>query len=224
MPLDSFQIDLVRKMDTLHFKGKLRGSGSTLKPSFQNHVRELVRNHNPAILVLMETKVVGEKAREISNRLPFDNAIHTNTAGYVGGLWMLWNFDRVEVTSLASTVQEIHTIVKVMNSNSCWLLTAIYASSRSSERHILWDNLNRVAELHNMPWVLAGDFNEPLLNDDKLRGRVVSINRSLLSKDCLDNCNMMDIGFSRPCFTWTNKREVQALIQERIDRFFINPS
>ena len=35
---------------------------------------------------------------------------------------------------------------------------------------------------------------------------------------------MMDIGFSGPHFTWTNRREVQALIQERIDRFFANPS
>ena len=195
-----------------------------LKPSFQTHVRELVHNHNPAILVLMETKVGGERAREISGRLPFDNAIHTDTVGYAGGLWMLWNSDRVEVTSLANTEQEIHTIVKVMNSNSCWLFTAVYASPRSAERHILWDNLNKVAELHNMPWVLAGDFNEPLLDDDKFGGRAVSINRSLHFKDCLDNFNMMDIGFSGPHFTWTNKREVQALIQERIDRFFVNPS
>ena len=35
---------------------------------------------------------------------------------------------------------------------------------------------------------------------------------------------MIDIGFSGPRFTWTNKREIQALIQERIDRFFVNPS
>ena len=81
-----------------------------------------------------------------------------------------------------------------------------------------------VAELHNLPWVLAGDFNEPLLSDDKFEGRSVSVNRSLLFKECLDRCNMMDIGFAGPHFTWTNKREVQALIQERTDRYFVNPS
>ena len=43
-----------------------------LKPSFQFNVRELVRNHDPAILVLMETGIGGEKAKEISSRLPFD--------------------------------------------------------------------------------------------------------------------------------------------------------
>ena len=58
-----------------------------LKPSIQTHVRELVRNHNLAILVLIETRVGGERAREISGRLPFDNAIHTDTIRYAGGLW-----------------------------------------------------------------------------------------------------------------------------------------
>ena len=81
-----------------------------------------------------------------------------------------------------------------------------------------------VADLHNLPWVIAGDFNEPLLSGDKFGVRSVSVNRSLLFKECLDRCNMMDIGFVGPRFTWTNRREVQALIQERIDRFFVNPS
>ena len=89
---------------------------------------------------------------------------------------------------------------------------------------ILWNNLMRVAELHNMPWVIACDFNETLINEDKFGGRVVSVSRSLSFKECLDKCNMIDIGFGVPRFTWTNRREVQALIQERIDRYFVNPS
>ncbi|XP_075669745.1 uncharacterized protein LOC142639459 [Castanea sativa] len=69
---------------------------------------------------------------------------------------------------------------------------------------------------------MAGDFNEPLVEDDKFGGRGVSVNRSMLFKECLDRCGMIDIGFLGPRFTWTNKREIQALIQERIDRFFVN--
>ncbi|KAL0011105.1 hypothetical protein SO802_006213 [Lithocarpus litseifolius] len=144
-----------------------------LKPSFQSHIRELVRNHNPAMLVVMETRVGGDRAREITDRLPFDGAIHMDTIGYAGGLWLLWNSDRVEIIPLTSTEQEIHVMVKAK---------------------------------------------------DKFGGRAVSVNRSLLFKECLDKCSMIDIGFSGPRFTWTNRREVQALIQERIDRVFVNPS
>ena len=73
-----------------------------------------------------------------------------------------------------------------------------------------------------MPWVIAGDFNKPLIGADKFGDRVVSVNRALLFKDCLDKCNMVDLGFSGSRFTWTNGREIQDLIQERIDKFFVN--
>ena len=115
----------------------------------------------------METKIGGNKAREVSSRLPFDEAIHTETIGYAGGLWMLWHSDRVEVSMLASTKQEIHAVVKVLNSNLSWLFTAVYASPRTTERHILWNNLAKVSDLHNMLQVVAGDFNEPLIGEDK---------------------------------------------------------
>ena len=60
-----------------------------LKPNFQSHVRELARIHNPSILVAMETQVGGDRAKEITNRLPFNGVIHTNTLGFVGGIWLL---------------------------------------------------------------------------------------------------------------------------------------
>ena len=84
------------------------------------------------------------------------------------------------------------------------------------------NNLINVAEMHSMPWVIAGDFNEPLSSVDKLGGRDVSIRRSLPLKDCLDRCNMIDLGFSGSRFTWANRRDAHILIQERIDRFFVN--
>ncbi|XP_030941902.1 uncharacterized protein LOC115966912 [Quercus lobata] len=183
----------------------------------------MVQKHNSAILVVMETRVRGNRAREITERLPFDGAIRSDVVGFAGGIWVLWNFDRVDVAHLASTKQEIHFTVKVRISNIIWLFSTVYASPRCAERHILWNNLMKVADLHNMPWVIAGDFNKPLVNDDKFGGRVVSVNISVLFKERLDKCNMIDIGFASLHYTWTNRREIQALIQERIDRFFMNP-
>lgn len=61
----------------------------TLKPNFQNYVWELVRNHNPAILVVMETRIRGGRAKEITDGLPFDGAIHKEMIGMAGGIWLL---------------------------------------------------------------------------------------------------------------------------------------
>ena len=60
-----------------------------LKPSFKIRVGELVQSHNPTILVVMETRVGGDRAREIIDSLPFDGAFHTETIGYARGLWVL---------------------------------------------------------------------------------------------------------------------------------------
>ena len=56
-------------------------SRGVLKPNFQKHVRDLVGMHNPAIMVIMETRLGGERARDITDRLSFDGAIHTETIG-----------------------------------------------------------------------------------------------------------------------------------------------
>ena len=109
-------------------------SRGTLKPNFQSHIRDLVQNHDPAIMVIMETKLGGARAKEITDKLPFDGAIHTEPIGYVEGLWLLWNLDRVEVEALANTKQEIHVELKVCPSNLTWILSANYASPRSEER------------------------------------------------------------------------------------------
>ena len=124
---------------------------------------------------------------------------------------------------LSTTEQEIHATVKVCHSNLTWLITPIYASSRINERKILWSNLMQVAKMHKLPWLLLGDFNEVLCGEDKLGGRQINLSQALDFKECLDNCNLLDLGFSRPKFIWTNSRQVSDLILEHIDRCFANP-
>lgn len=194
-----------------------------LKPSFQNHVRDLVALHDPIIFVVVETHIGGDRAKEIIERLPFQGAIHNDTIGFAGGLWLLWDSDRVEITNLVNTEQEIHVLVKVRSSNLSWFFTTIYASPRLRERYLLWNNLFAIANAHNMPWLMAGDFNELLSANDKLGGRPIIPSRANAFKECLDFCNMADLGFQGPRFTWTNKNDFSSLIEERLDRFFANP-
>ena len=90
----------------------------TLNPAFCNNVIELVRMYSPKILILTETKVSGERAKRIADRLPFDGAIFANTIGLSGGLWLLWDSSRVDIVELSSTEQEIHAMVTPNYSSS----------------------------------------------------------------------------------------------------------
>ena len=60
-----------------------------LNPNCFCLISDLIRKHLLAILVIMETKVSGDKARSIVNRLPMDGAILVNNIGLTGSLWVL---------------------------------------------------------------------------------------------------------------------------------------
>ena len=71
---------------------------------------------------------------------------------------------------------------------------------------------------------MLGDFNEVLSGDDKFGRNGVNLNRALEFKECLDECNMLDLGFASSKYTWTNSRHSTDLILKMIDRCFANLS
>ena len=88
-----------------------------LNADFKRRIFEMAINHQPSIMVVTETRVGGDRAAKIIEGLPFDGSIVTDTVEYVGGLWILWKTDDVEVILLSTTEQEIHATVKVRSSN-----------------------------------------------------------------------------------------------------------
>ena len=77
---------------------------------------------------------------------------------------------------------------------------------------MLWGNLANVASLHQLPWLMLGDYNELLSSHDKLGGNPLNPRRVQLFKEYLDACGMVDLGFHGPKFTWVNKRDVGCFI------------
>ena len=130
----------------------------------------------------------------------------------------------MDVFVLSSTKQEIHATIKECSNNLSWLLSSIYASPRLVERRILWSNRAKVAQLHTLPWLLLGDFNEILSGEDKFGGRNINLNRALDFKGYLDASNILDLGFFGLKYTWSNQRKISNLILEMIDRCFANPT
>lgn len=181
----------------------------------------MIHVHSPAIMIIMETKVCGDRAKGTVDSLHMDAAIIANSIGLSSGLWLLWDSNQVEVVKLSSTEQAIHVSVS-STSKPLWLLSAIYGSLRFAERCLLWENLNYVTESHSMRWVIVRDFNEILMGDDKFGGRPINLSKALRFQECLEHCRMIDIGFLGPRYTWSNHRPLSQLIQEIIDRVFVN--
>lgn len=58
-----------------------------------------------------------------------------------------------------------------------------------------------LANIHDLPWALMGDFNEVLSEEEKSGGNHISQRRVRAIQDYMDTCHMLDVGFSGPKFT-----------------------
>lgn len=88
----------------------VRGAGH---PGFKSHFLHLVQEHKPGIAILVETKLHGERARQICSQLPFDNFTVVDAVGFKGGLWILWNKAEMSVQPISSLSQVIHATVQI---------------------------------------------------------------------------------------------------------------
>lgn len=60
--------------------------------------------------------------------------------------------------------------------------------------------------------MFIGDFNKVLGTDEKFGGNHVSQTRVREFKYMLDSCNLLDLGFEGPCFTYCRNRDNSPLI------------
>lgn len=68
-----------------------------------------------------------------------------------------------------------------------------------------------------MTWLTIGDVNEIVTQSEKWGGRPINHCRANLFKNTINSCNLIDLGFNGPKFTWINKRKNNP-ISERLDR------
>lgn len=57
---------------------------------------------------------------------------------------------------------------------------------------------------------------------EKFGGNPVNNTRIDAFAQCLNYCNLIDLGYKGSKFTWTNKRRNGSTILERLDRFLAN--
>ena len=66
------------------------------------------------------------------------------------------------------------------------------------------------------PWICAGDFNEALCKDEHLSRGDRGENQMRLFRECLDDCDLVDLGFSWPNYTWNNRQERNNNVKVRL--------
>lgn len=71
----------------------------------------------------------------------------------------------------------------------------------------------------SLPWLIDGDFNEILSNDEKKGGLLQFSALMDAFRDGLSNCELHDLGFTGAPFTWSNQWVDPHTVWCRLDRF-----
>lgn len=140
--------------------------------------------------------------------------------GFSGGIWLFWDEADVSIEVITWNMQVMNAVVKGKDRD--WLLSAVYASADEASRNPLWNYLTQVGLAIQFPWLLVGDFNEILASKEKKGGRPFWRERNHNMQPFIDQCNLIDLGFSGPGLTWTNFRDGRANVRKRLDRAISN--
>ena len=112
----------------------------------------------PDVLFLSETHLDMAKAGKLKRRLGFDEMEVSESDGRSGGLLMLWQ-TTLGVSSRVGHSNYIDIRIKETTAAG-WRFIGFYSEPSGDRKHLSWEYLRGLHAMSNLPWLVAGDFNE----------------------------------------------------------------
>ncbi|KAA3467625.1 reverse transcriptase [Gossypium australe] len=173
------------------------------------------------MVFLMETKLDCKRMERIRLRCGYTNGIDIAAEGSRGGLCLAWKGDIV-VTVKSYSKWHIDPLIREGNGKAEWRFTGFYRSPYLKDKNTVWGLLKGLSHGNYYPWLVAGDFNEILFGNEKKGGGVRDQGRMDAFRDTLEECQLIDIGYSGTWFTWERGNLPETNIRERLDRGVAN--
>ncbi|KAL8158669.1 hypothetical protein V2J09_000206 [Rumex salicifolius] len=205
--MDLFLSDLFSMLipDIKIISWNTQGAGNRV---FLNNLKDMIRSHDPDILILLDTKISGTQATKVCECIGFDSVVRVEVVSFSGGIWVLWRWDWVSLEDVDTHGQVVTLMVGRLG----------YAASREE----LWKRLLKFGAENDLPWVLLGDFNET----SSLEERTSVLDR--LHRWCfrfnrwIDEMELLDMRFSGSKFTWNGGTDPATRTSARLDQGLCN--
>jgi hypothetical protein len=199
----------------LLFSWNVRGLNSPLK---QHELVRLMQKHRFDVCGLLETKLVSSKLQFMHRfRLKRWKLVSNVEVAGTARVIVLWNPSTVHVDVLDSSSQFIHVSIRCLSSHLTFAASFVYGYNTISGRRSLWDGLKSWASTG--PWLVLGDFNSTLSQDDKYNGEPVSSYEVSDFRACCSELELSDLNYTGCHYTWSN-----GTVWSKIDRVLANPS
>ena len=177
----------------------------------------LVMEKAPKILFLMEKKLSVVEMRKVQKDLPYRCMVVVPSVHRSGGLALLW-MEEVELHVQTYSPNHIDSLIK--SKNSFWRYTGFYGWPEVQRKHESWTLLKHLHSRSTAPWLCYGDFNEILTMEEKQGGLIRPLRPMQEFREVLLQYGLVDLGFQGNIFTWSNGREGEGFVQERLDRAY----
>jgi exonuclease III len=121
-------------------------------------LRDRIIADQPDILLLQETKCVGEEMNQILSRCwKQGKMMNIDSKGAVGGLAILWNPNTVLLENFFTTRWTISAEYRLIGSNKPGFLTNVYRPTTPGDKLNFIQNMDRLANLIiDRRWILGG--------------------------------------------------------------------
>ncbi|KAL8479510.1 hypothetical protein ACS0TY_026419 [Phlomoides rotata] len=181
-------------------------------------LKKEILSKGPGFVFLCEIKLLRVELEGVSRKLGFDYYFgvdcEVSRLGRRGGVAILW---RAEWNLTVLSYSHNHIDVEV-GIGVPWRFTGIYGHLEEGMKWKTWKLLQDLSQKSSLPWLYLGDFNEIIMDREKVGGNVRPEGKMRAFRDCLDFCGLHDLGYVGHDFTWSKKQSGASIIQERLDR------
>ncbi|KAI8546418.1 hypothetical protein RHMOL_Rhmol07G0115600 [Rhododendron molle] len=195
--------------------GKRKTTG-VRNPLTVHTLKGLCKLHSPGGVFLAETKNRRYKVEQVCRELGFSNFFVVDPEGTGGGLCFMWKRG-ITVCVIGSSNYWVDMEVR-FEDGKLWRYTGIYASIDMREMRLIWDEVSNFRIQGDVPWVIMGDFNAIVSNEEKRGGNEKDDWELRDFQQFIRSNQLIDVGYVGYPFTWNNKRVGGDNIRIRLDR------
>jgi hypothetical protein len=156
------------------------------------------------------------------NKFNAANAFVVPAEGQSGGLWLLWK-DNISLSVVDQAKYYIFALCTNHLDNMQFGLVCVYGDPHHHDTHLIWDQVtNFVVSNSGLPILCTGDMNELMHAHEKSGlGRP---DRRRIETFCnyVNQCGFVDLSYSGPAYTWSNKRRDCTTTFEWLDHSLAN--
>ncbi|XP_059074842.1 uncharacterized protein LOC131874910 [Cryptomeria japonica] len=170
-------------------------------------VKSAIQRISGDIIMLQETKLNEEKASFFKSFSRMWDGDFQEVNGFVGGLAVLWNPNKVLVCLISKQENWMQCKVRVLQEDLVFSLFNVYGLTKIEEKKRVWKEISeQIRMVDSEKVIVAGDFNAILNNEEKTGGLRMNARVMEDFRDFVSDNNLFDVIPKSRNFTWTNRR------------------